>query len=160
MRKIIINSGDIYMDNDNITRLGNKSIVMKFYDVEHWCWNHHFIVIAKIIWRLIYIIFNGSIPPTAVLEEGVNIAHGIGIVIHQNSVIGGGTKIYQNVTVGSGNGPKVGRNCILGCGCCILGDIRIGDNVKVGANAVVLHDVPDNCTVVGVPARILEKLQD
>lgn len=63
--------------------------------------------------------------------------------------------IYQNVTIGSGvNGPRIGKNCLLGAGCCVLGDITIGDNVKVGANAVVLKDVPSNCTVVGVPAQI------
>lgn len=144
------------MSDDGITRLDNKSIVMKFYDVERWCWIHHLHFFAKLIWRMIYIFFNCSIPPTAILEDGVNIAHGIGIVIHQNSTIGKKTKIYQNVTIGSGNGPKIGENCILGCGCAILGDITIGNNVKVGANAVVLQDIPDNCTVVGVPARIIE----
>ena len=144
------------MEKDGVTRLGNKSIVIRFYDAERWCWTHHLKILAKFIWRMIYLMFNCSIPPTAILEDGVEIAHGIGIVIHQNSVIGGGTKIYQNVTIGSGNGPKIGKNCILGCGSCILGDIVLGDNVKVGANAVVLLDVPDGCTVVGVPARILE----
>ncbi len=144
------------MIQDKITRLGNKSIVIRFYEFERWCWIHQLRFLAKIMWRVIYILFSCSIPPTAILEEGVNIAHGIGIVIHQNSIIGSGTKIYQNVTVGSGNGPKIGKNCILGCGSCILGDITIGDNVKVGANAVVINDVPDNCTVVGVPARIVK----
>lgn len=88
----------------------------------------------------------------------VEIAHGIGIVIHQSSVVGDGTKIYQNVTIGSGeHGPRIGDNCILGAGCCILGDIVIGNNVRVGANAVVLKDIPDNCTVVGVPAHIVRQ---
>ena len=92
------------MSNNNVTKLGNKSIVIKFYDAERWAWKHKLYIISKIIWRLIYILFNCSIPPTSVLEEGVEIAHGIGIVIHQNSVIMEGTKIYQNVTIGSGNG--------------------------------------------------------
>ena len=148
--------GDIEMGEDSVTRLGNKSIVIKFYGVERWCWTHHLRITAKIIWRLIYLLFNCSIPPTAVLEDGVEIAHGIGIVIHQNSVIGSGTKIYQNVTIGSGNGPKIGENCILGCGCCILGDIIIGNSVNVGANAVVLQSIPDNSTVVGIPGRIIK----
>lgn len=77
------------MVKDGVTRLGNKSIVLKFYDAEHWCWTHHLRILAKVIWRLIYLMFNCSIPPTAILEDGVEIAHGIGIVIHQNSVIGG-----------------------------------------------------------------------
>lgn len=141
------------MEGSAVTKLGNKSIVIRFYNVERWLWTHKFHFLAKVMWRMMYLLFNCSIPPTAVLEEGVYIAHGIGIVIHQDAFIGSGTKIYQNVTIGSGNGPVVGRNCVLGCGCCILGDITIGENVKVGANAVVLHDVPDNCTVVGVPAQ-------
>lgn len=145
------------MKNNSVTRLGNKSIVIKFYDAERWLWNHKLFFFSKIVWRFIYILFNCSIPPTAILEEGVEIAHGIGIVIHQDSVVGGGTKIYQNVTIGSGNGPKIGRDCVLGCGCCILGNITIGNNVKVGANAVVLDDVPDNSTVVGVPGHIVIK---
>lgn len=53
-------------------------------------------------------------------------------------------------------GPKVGKNCIIGTGACLLGNIKIGDNVKIGANSVVLNDVPDNCTVVGIPARIIK----
>ena len=147
---------DIEMSKDSVTRIGNKSIVIKFYNAERWCWVRHLRIAAKIVWRLIYLLFNCSIPPTALLEDGVEIAHGIGIVIHQNSVIGGGTKIYQNVTIGSGNGPKIGKNCILGCGCCILGDITIGNNVNVGANAVVLQSIPDNSTVVGIPGRIIK----
>lgn len=143
------------LDSDKITNLDKYNIVIKFYNVERWCWTHHLEFVAKIIWRLMYLLFACQIPPTAILEKGVNIAHGIGIVIHQNSRIGKGTMIYQNVTIGSGQGPIIGENCILGCGCCVLGDIVIGNNVKIGANAVVLADVPDNTTVVGVPGRVI-----
>lgn len=89
----------------------------------------------------------------------MNIGHFYGIVIHQKSRIGENTLIYQNVTLGGrkgSSGPIVGKNCVIGSGACILGDIKIGDNVKIGANAVVLKDIPDNCTVVGVPARIVK----
>lgn len=144
------------MSKNTVTKLGNKSIVIKFYELEHWLWEHNHCFLSKIIWRLIYILFSCSIPPSTKMG-GVEIAHGIGIVIHQYSEIGEGTKIYQNVTIGSGtHGPKVGKNCLLGAGCCILGDITIGDNVKVGANAVVLHNVPSNSTVVGVPGIVIK----
>lgn len=145
------------MGNESITNLSNTSVVMRFYRIERWCWVHHLKLLSKIVWRLMQILFACYIPPTAILEDGVNIAHGIGIVIHQETVIGKGTKIYQNVTIGSGHGPKIGENCILGGGCCVLGDVIIGNNVKIGANAVVLESVPDNCTAVGVPARIIHK---
>lgn len=139
----------------SFTRIGNESIVMKFYRKERWCYKNGYILLSKVIWRLIYILFSCHIPPSADIHETVDIAHGIGIVIHQNSIIGEGTKIYQHVTIGGGQGPRVGKNCVLGSGCCILGNIIIGDNVKIGANAVVLKDVPSNCTVVGVPAKII-----
>ena len=142
---------------NTVTKLGNKSIVISFYEVEHWLWEHNLHFMAKIIWRMIYILFSCSIPPTVEIADGVEIAHGIGIVIHQNSKIGEGTKIYQNVTIGSGTyGPKIGKNCLLGAGCCILGDITIGDHVRVGANAVVLHNIPSDSTVVGVPGKIVK----
>lgn len=140
----------------SITNLEKYSIVIKFYNLERWLWVHGFKFLAKVVWRLIYILFSCHIPPTCVLEKGVNIAHGVGIVIHQNSIVGKGTLIYQNVTIGSGNGPKIGEGCILGCGCCVLGDIVIGDNCKIGANAVVLKSIPGNSTVVGVPGRVIK----
>ena len=86
----------------------------------------------------------------------------MGIVIHQDSIIGDGTIIYQNVTIGrkdtSNQGaPVIGKNCIIGAGAAVIGEIVIGDNVKIGANAVVNKNIPDNCTVVGNPGRIIRK---
>ena len=101
------------------------------------------------------LLFACYIPPTADLRPGVKIAHGVGIVIHQNSVIGSGT-IYQNVTVGSGK--TVGKTACWALDAVFLGDIHIGNNVS-GCYAVVIHDVPDNCTVVGVPARIVKRAE-
>ena len=137
-------------------RTNNISIIIKLYKLEKWFYKKKMEFMAVIIWRLIYLIFNCYIPYTAELSEGVNIAHGIGIVIHQKSKIGANTLIYQNVTLGGRNGkggPIIGENCVIGAGACILGEIRVGNNVKIGANAVVVKDVPDNCTVVGIPAK-------
>lgn len=134
----------------------NYGIVMKFYRLERWLYLHKFTILAKIVYRYIYLQFNCSIPYTTEIGKNVEIAHGIGIVLHQYFKIGEGTIIYQNVTLGNGMGPKVGKNCIIGTGACLLGNIKIGDNVKIGANSVVLNDVPDNCTVVGIPARIIK----
>lgn len=135
-------------------------IVMKFYRMERWCYTRKLRLLAKIINRYIYLQFNCSIPFTTDIGQNVIFPHGIGIVLHQNSVIGEGTTIYQHVTIGNGMGPKIGKNCIIGTGACVLGDIVIGDNVKIGANAVVLQDIPDNCTVVGVPGRIIKQISE
>lgn len=144
-------------DAEAVTNIDKESIVIKFYKKERWLWKHNFRFLAKIMWRLIYILFACQIPPTTDLEEGVNIAHGVGIVIHQNTRVGKGTIIYQNVTIGSGNGPVIGEDCIIGCGACVLGNIIIGNRVKIGANSVVLEDIPDDCTVVGIPGKIVKR---
>lgn len=133
----------------------NPGIAMKIYRIERWFYNHNMKFISKLFYRLNFILFNCSIPPTTKIGSGVIFPHSTGIIIHQNSVIGDNTKIYQNVTIGNNNGPKIGKNCIIGTGACILGDIVIGDNCKVGANAVVLKNIPSNSTAVGVPSKII-----
>lgn len=135
----------------------NPGMTMKFYRVERWLYTHGFKRCSQMMYRVIFILFNCAIPATTVLEKGVIMPHGIGIVIHQWATVGENTTIYQHVTIGSAHGPKIGKNCIIGSGACILGDIVIGDNCKIGANAVVMENIPDNSTAVGVPAKIIEK---
>lgn len=137
-----------------------ESIAIKFYRLERWFYVHKLRILAKMFYHLMQILLGCTIPYSAVLEKGVNIAHFHGIVIHQKSKIGKGTVIYQNVCIGGRNGKGgaiIGERCVLGAGCCILGEITIGNDVKIGANAVVLEDVPDNCTVVGIPAKIVKR---
>ena len=137
-----------------------ESIAIKFYKVENWLYRHKCIFFAKIVYHLIQLLLGCTIPYSTKLEEGVNIAHFHGIVIHHESRVGEGTIIYQNVCLGGKKkekGPTIGKNCVLGAGCCILGNIKIGNNVKIGANAVVLENIPDNCTVVGVPGKIVKR---
>ena len=137
-------------------RKENPGIAMKIYRIERWCFLHSLKILAKFMYRLNFILFNCSIPPTTVLEEGVKMPHSTGIIIHQWSVIGKNTTIYQHVTIGNANGPKIGENCVIGSGACVLGDIVIGNDCKIGANAVVLKDIPDGATAVGVPAKIVK----
>lgn len=137
-----------------------ESIAIKLYRMENWCYKHKMRIAATVIYHLMQIILGCTIPYSADIEEGVNIAHFHGIVIHQKSRVGGGTLLYQNCCLGGRNGkggPVIGKNCIIGAGACILGEIVIGDNVNVGANSVVLEDIPDNCTVVGVPGKIVKR---
>jgi serine acetyltransferase len=100
--------------------------------------------------------FNGASMGTnigsgAVFAEKPNLPHGImGIVISPNAVIGTGCTIFHQVTIGEGRdgAPTIGDNCFIGVGAKIIGKIKIGNNVRIGANCVVFEDVPDNCTVV------------
>jgi serine O-acetyltransferase len=102
-----------------------------------------------------------EIHPGALIGRRVFIDHGMGTVIGQTAVVEDDCTLYQGVTLG-GTGkrqgkrhPTVGRGSVVGAGAKVLGDIRLGANVKVGAGSVVVRDVPDHCTVVGVPARVV-----
>ena len=104
-----------------------------------------------------------EIHPGATIDEGLFIDHGSGIVIGETTVIGKNCVIYQGVTLG-GTGketgkrhPTLGDNVMVGSGARVLGPVNIGNNVKIAAGAVVLHDIPDNCTAVGVPARVVRR---
>lgn len=138
----------------------NHGIAMKWYRWERWLYTHHLKFFAKLTFRFMQIFLGCTIPPTVQIGKHCTIAHFHGIVIHHESIIGDNTYIYQNVTIGGRNGqrgPVIGDNCFIGAGACVLGNITIGNNVKIGANAVVIESVPDGCTVVGVPAKIVHK---
>lgn len=121
-------------------------------------------VIGKISGVLVRIISQCEIPPDCIIGKGLRLEHGgNGIIIHHNAVIGENVKIFQQVTIGVNTGKNykdgkcaiIGNNVLIGAGAKILGDVSIGNNAKIGTNAVVLNDIPDNCTAVGMPARII-----
>ena len=102
-----------------------------------------------------------EIHPGATIGRRFFIDHGMGVVIGETAEIGDDVLIFQGVTLG-GTGhekgkrhPTIGNNVVIGTGAKVLGGIRIGNNVKIGAGSVVVHPVPDDCTVVGVPGRVV-----
>ncbi len=104
-----------------------------------------------------------EIHPAAKIGRGFFIDHGSGVVIGETTEIGNDCVIYQGVTLG-GTGkdigkrhPTLGDNVMVGAGAKVLGPVKIGNNVKIAAGAVVLSDIPDNCTAVGVPARVVKR---
>lgn len=104
-----------------------------------------------------------EIHPGANIGKNLFIDHGNGVVIGETAIIKDNVTIFHGVTLG-GLGfekgkrhPTIGNNVLIGCGAKILGNIEIGNNSKIGANAVVLKDVDSNCTVVGVPGRMIKK---
>lgn len=109
--------------------------------------------------------FCAGIPMTAKFDRSVIFPHGIsGIYISVDAVIGAGSTIFQQVTIGSNSlagtsrpgSPVIGKNVFIGAGAKIIGGITIGDNVRIGAGCVVFEDVPENCTVVAERPRIYE----
>lgn len=105
-----------------------------------------------------------DIHPGATIGKRFFIDHATGVVIGETTVIGDDVMIYQGVTLGGVSTkkgkrhPTLGNHIVIGCNASILGNISIGDNVRIGAGSVVLSDVPSNCTVVGVPGRIVKHL--
>jgi serine O-acetyltransferase len=104
-----------------------------------------------------------EIHPGATIGRRVFIDHGMGVVIGETAIIGDECLIYQNATLG-GTGkelgkrhPTLGKNVVVGAGAKVLGNITVGDHVRIGAGSIVLRDVPSDCTVVGVPGRIISR---
>jgi len=120
-------------------------------------------IIPRLISQLARWLTGIEIHPGAVIGKGMFIDHGMGVVVGETAIIGENALIYQGVTLG-GTGkeigkrhPTLGNNVVVGAGAKVLGNIKIGNNVRIGAGSVVLKDVPDNCTVVGIPGRIVHR---
>jgi serine O-acetyltransferase len=123
--------------------------------------------LAWLTYPVIFLLYNSSIPPTVVLGRGTKFMYqGIGVVVHHDAQIGSNTVIGQGVTIGASEPytssvaakcPRIGDDVFICVGARILGDIRIGNRVVIGAGAVVLKDVPDEAIVAGVPARVIGK---
>ncbi len=117
--------------------------------------------IPRLISHLARFLTGVEIHPGAQIGQGVFIDHGMGVVIGETAILGDYSLIYQGVTLG-GTGkesgkrhPTLGNHVVVGAGAKVLGNLSIGDNVRIGAGSVVLRDVPSNCTVVGIPGRIV-----
>ena len=91
------------------------------------------------------------------IGEGIRLEHPHGTHINA-SYIGENLEVMHNVTIGKSKGgmPIIGNNVYIGCGACVLGNVKVGDNVKIGANCVVVKDVPSNTTIIGCPAKIVK----
>ena len=99
------------------------------------------------------------ISPHSMIGSNLKLPHPLSIVIGYDAIIGNSVTIYQDVTIGQKDNkyPTIGNNVMIYTGAKIIGDVHIGNNVIIGANAVVMHDVPDNCVVAGIPARIIKR---
>lgn len=133
------------------------------YRFAHWLWGKDVPVVPRLISHLGRFLTGIEIHPGAKIGTSFFIDHGMGVVIGETTVIGNNVTLFQGVTLG-GTGkekgkrhPTLGNNIVVGVGAKVLGNINIGDNVKIGANSVVLESVPPDATVVGVPGRIVKQ---
>ncbi|MDA3047385.1 serine O-acetyltransferase [Campylobacter sp. JMF_08 NE1] len=131
------------------------------YRFAHWFYKRKFRLIARIISGITRLITAVDINPGAKIGSGVFFDHAAGLVIGETAIVGDNCLIYQNVTLGGVSlekgkrHPTLENGVVVGAGAKILGNITIGAHSKIGANSVVIKDVPANSTAVGVPARIL-----
>lgn len=132
--------------------------VLIFYRVANKFYKRKLFFMARLISQLARFLTGIEIHPGATIGKGLFIDHGMGVVIGETAEVGDNVVIYHGVTLG-GTGkdkgkrhPTIEDNVIIGCGAKVLGPIRIGANSKIGANAVVLKDMEENSTIVGIPA--------
>lgn len=132
-----------------------------FYRISHWLFGHRRFFLARTVSQWGRGFTGIEIHPGATIGEGLFIDHGAGIVVGETAEIGNNVTIYHGVTLG-GTGkdegkrhPTVCDNVLIGTGCKVLGPITIGENSRIGANSVVLTDIPANATAIGIPASVV-----
>jgi len=136
---------------------------MLFYRLTNWLWRKNVRLLARWFSNLARWLTGIEIHPGATIGKHFFIDHGMGVVIGETAKIGDDVTIYHGVTLGGVSlvkgirHPQVGNNVIIGSGAQLLGPIIVGDNARIGSNAVVVKDVPEAATMVGVPARNVTK---
>ncbi|AXI10470.1 serine acetyltransferase [Oceanobacillus sp. 143] len=137
---------------------------IKFYRIANFCYLKKIPIIPRFVKNLIFLLFNSVVPYTCKIGKESKFAYGgIGVVLHSKSIIGDRVIIGQGVTIGKklerGQAPTIGDRVYIGTGSKILGDVKVGNNVIIGANSVVTKDVPNNVIVAGAPATIIRKVE-
>ena len=168
MLKTLVADFRVVFERDPAARNGLEVITsypgfhaLAMHRFSHWLWNLGIPVIPRLLSHLARFLTGIEIHPGATIGRGVFIDHGMGVVIGETAIVGDYALIYQGVTLG-GTGkesgkrhPTLGENVVVGAGAKVLGNIQIGNNVRIGAGSVVLREVPSDCTVVGVPGRVV-----
>lgn len=138
---------------------GFHAVIM--HRIAHWFYRHRWFTFARFISQINRFFTGIEIHPGAKIGEGLFIDHGMGVVIGETTEIGNNVTLYQGVTLG-GTGkekgkrhPTISNNVVISTGAKVLGSITVGEHVKIGAGSVVLESVPEYCTVVGIPGRVV-----
>ncbi len=159
-----------YMERDPAARNPLEILLLypgvkavRYHRKAHWCYEHDFKFLARVISQISRHRTGIEIHPGAKIGRRLVIDHGMGIVIGETAEIGDDCLIYHGVTLG-GTGkdsgkrhPTIGNNVLIGTGAKVLGPFKVGDNSRIAANSVVLSEIPSDSTAVGVPARVVKR---
>ena len=174
--KIILQDAEAVIARDPATNTLTQALLLSSglhataaYRGCHWLWKRNWKLTARFLSQVVRFLTGIEIHPAAKIGKGFFIDHGMGVVIGETAEIGNNVTLYHGVTLGgttvfgadgkisAKRHPTIKDNVVIGAGAQVLGPITIGKNVKIGANAVVLKNVPDKTTVVGVPAHAVDK---
>jgi serine O-acetyltransferase len=131
--------------------------------LSHWLWTHHLKLLARWVSQLARGLTGIEIHPGATIAPGFFIDHGMGVVIGETSEVGADVTLYHGVTLGGTSlskgkrHPTIGDRVVIGAGAKVLGAITVGEDSRIGANAVVVKSVPPNSVVVGVPGQVVSR---
>jgi len=134
-----------------------------FHRLAHWLWNRNLKLLARLVSHISRWLTGIEIHPGAKIGRRFFIDHGMGVVIGETTEIGNDVTLYHQVTLGGTSTkkgkrhPTIGNNVVIGAGAKVLGPVKVGDNCKIGANSVVVKDVPPNSTVVGIPGKVVRR---
>ena len=169
MLRLIVDDIDAVLENDPAARHALEVIssypglhALWMHRVAHGMWTRGWITGPRLLAHMNRFLTGIEIHPGARIGRHVFIDHGMGIVIGETATVGDGCLLYKGVVLGGTSlerrerHPTLGQGVVVGTNACILGPIHVGDYAKVGSNSVVIRDVPENATVVGVPGRAME----
>jgi serine O-acetyltransferase len=135
------------------------------YRLAHWFWTHRLYFLGRFTSHLGRALTGIEIHPGAAIGKAFFIDHGMGVVIGETSEIGDNVTLYHGVTLGGTTWrkgkrhPTIGNNAVVGAGAKVLGPVKIGDNTRIGANSVVISEIPSNSVVVGIPGKVVFRVE-
>jgi len=136
-----------------------------FYRISSWFWAHKLYLLGRLVSHAGRFLTGIEIHPGAKIGKKFFIDHGMGVVIGETTEIGDNVTLYHGVTLGGTTWkkikrhPTIGNNVVIGTGAKVLGPVKIGDNSKIGANSVVVNEIPPNSIVVGIPGKVVFRVE-